>query len=85
VGKLDILIADNYIKPEMKNCESLDSCYYNKESKTLYIFQSAISLDHPVKSNVLITILKLLNMYEMYLKNEFEMILDFVIPGNIRI
>ena len=74
---------DDYVKPEAKNFESVDSSYFDTNSNVLYMFQSTLNKCHPIKGNGLKTTLKLLNLLDDFNNGKIKVKFVFVIPKQI--
>jgi hypothetical protein len=72
-----------YLKPDITNLAALDSCYFDSENKTLWVFQSSLFLVHPIKHSGLTDIIKIMKLESNCDDTNFIIKFLFIVPANI--
>jgi hypothetical protein len=75
------LTAHEYVSAPTSNYESIDGHYFEKDKKTLYLFQITRSNYHPVKQHGLVEHLKKMNLADRL--HEIAIKLVFVVPKRL--
>lgn len=80
---LNEIFAKMYLKPDISNFASLDSCYFDDKESILWVFQSTLSRLHPMKTKSLLEILNVLGKLEAFKNDLISLRIVFVAPSRI--
>ena len=77
------LTPNRYLPAEKENKDSLDGYWMEEDENKLFLVQSTIKWDHPVKQNGIIEHIELLGLADQIKANEIKVILIFVVCKNM--